>query len=336
MAAPTDYYVDPSIAGNSGTGTIGDPFGDLQYALDSVTQDTTDGDRFNIKAGTDEVLTASLNLTTYGTPNNSYPLIFQGYTSAQGDGGIGGIDGNGDSIFSSSATDALHFIDLHMHNFGSNPCIQADNNCSVINCEINNGSGTVAAIDIDNGCIVLSNYIHDVEEAIIALNGSLIAFNRVDAKSTGSNIMINGGTYAAILFNVVVCNAVGQEGIRVGNTGHCLFNSVYNSAAGTERGIGASTSSDITSIMNNLIEGWSGAGGFAIEFLGGGTKAVVMGNAEYDCTTGYEDPDTNLYSKDNETLTATPFTNAASDDFTPVDTGNVKEGSQPREIGQVT
>jgi len=31
--ALTEIYVDPAIAANSGTGTSGDPYGDLQYAL---------------------------------------------------------------------------------------------------------------------------------------------------------------------------------------------------------------------------------------------------------------------------------------------------------------
>lgn len=87
--AITEYYIDPAIDANSGTGTIGDPFGDLQYALDTVTRDGTNGDRFNVKAGTAEVLTAALSLATYGTPTEAAPLVIQGYTSAAG-GDAGG------------------------------------------------------------------------------------------------------------------------------------------------------------------------------------------------------------------------------------------------------
>ena len=54
--AITEVYVDPAINGNSGTGTLVDPYGDLQYALDTKARDSTNGDRFNIKAGTAEVL----------------------------------------------------------------------------------------------------------------------------------------------------------------------------------------------------------------------------------------------------------------------------------------
>ena len=78
----TDYFVDPSLDIDYGSGTIGDPFGDLQYALDTVTRNATDGDRFNIKSGTDEVITGgNLSLALYGAPNEQTVLIFRGYTA---------------------------------------------------------------------------------------------------------------------------------------------------------------------------------------------------------------------------------------------------------------
>ena len=89
---PTVYYVDPAIDADSGAGTVGDPYGDLQHCLDTITRDTGQGDRICVKAGTDEVLAASLTLATYGSPSPYVPLIIQGYTSAAQDGGIGVID----------------------------------------------------------------------------------------------------------------------------------------------------------------------------------------------------------------------------------------------------
>lgn len=75
--ALTEVYVDPSIAGDSGAGTVGDPYGDLEYALEQVTRDATNGDRFNIKAGTDEILEFALDvIVDYGTPTRIAPLFF--------------------------------------------------------------------------------------------------------------------------------------------------------------------------------------------------------------------------------------------------------------------
>ena len=59
--ALTEIYVDPSIAADSGTGTIGDPFGDLEYAIEQTTFDTTNGTRLNVKAGTDDFLSKPVN-----------------------------------------------------------------------------------------------------------------------------------------------------------------------------------------------------------------------------------------------------------------------------------
>ncbi len=53
--ALTEIYVDPAIAADSGAGTEGSPYGDLEYAIEQETFDLTNGTRVNIKAGTDEL-----------------------------------------------------------------------------------------------------------------------------------------------------------------------------------------------------------------------------------------------------------------------------------------
>lgn len=132
MGTPTDYYVDPSIAGNSGSGTIGDPYGDLQHALDSVTRDSTNGDQFNIKAGTDEILSAALDLSTYGTPSKSARVFFRGYTTSKGDGGIGGISGGGSVAILAATVQYITWRDMHLHNCGSADIVQASDGLSLI------------------------------------------------------------------------------------------------------------------------------------------------------------------------------------------------------------
>ena len=47
MTTPTELYVDPSIAADSGAGTIGDPYGDLEYCIEQETFDLTNGTRIN-------------------------------------------------------------------------------------------------------------------------------------------------------------------------------------------------------------------------------------------------------------------------------------------------
>ena len=124
--ALTELYVDPSIAADSGAGTIGDPYGDLEYCLEQEDYDLTNGIRVNIKAGTDEVVAAELSVAMASTaapgksvawvPTQAAPCVFQGYTTAAGDGGKGGISGGGSvSIYSDTALDFVHFVDLQQH-----------------------------------------------------------------------------------------------------------------------------------------------------------------------------------------------------------------------------
>ena len=100
----TEVYVDPSINFDSGTGTLVDPYGDLEYAIREETFDLVNGTRLNIKAGAVETLVAPLNTSfadtsvsiawpigATGTPS----VTLQGYTATAGDGGQGDISGGG-------------------------------------------------------------------------------------------------------------------------------------------------------------------------------------------------------------------------------------------------
>lgn len=148
------YYVDPSINANSGSGTIGDPYGDLQYALDNITGSTA-GNVINIKAGTAEVLTGTLDFTTYGTPSyNNNPVTFAGYTAAEGDGGIGEIDGDGlYAIINESTAEGVWFRDLIMGNCGSNVVLTLDRFGGMYNCKIHGTTGNGLAGWSDGGFV---------------------------------------------------------------------------------------------------------------------------------------------------------------------------------------
>ena len=140
---PTHCYVDPSIAGNSGTGTIGDPYGDLQYALDTESIDSTHGNQINIKAGTDEVLSSTLSLATFGSPNQNAPLTFRGYTSTADDGGVGGIDCGGNALITVAGS-SISWVDLEIHNgpqSGTGDFISMSYYGKLINCYVHDSDG---------------------------------------------------------------------------------------------------------------------------------------------------------------------------------------------------
>jgi hypothetical protein len=313
--AITEVYVDPSIAASSGTGTIGDPYGDLQYGLDTQVRDAVNGDRFNIKAGTDEILTATLSLATYGTPTGDAPLILQGYSAAQGDGGIGGIDGNGSfSVFDNSALDYILLVDLHCHNVGLlNPVIRLDNGIHIINCEIDNGD---TGIFIDRGSVI-NCHIHNCDNIGVRGRGATITNCTLE---NGVNDFIEA--IVAELNSHVNGNVVSIDGSSngisvIGEDAIITNNSIYSSS-GTGSGITLSSLAEGIIILSNICEGFSGVGGIGIEIASGATVPLYGFNAFFNNTTNLSNSGVIFVdnSADDQSLGSSPFTDAASGDFT--------------------
>ena len=311
--AITQYYVDPSINANSGTGTIGDPFGDLQYALDTVTRDSTNGDQFNIKSGTAEVLTAELDFTTYGTADIGGRLVFAGYSSTANDGGIGVIDGNAGNFRIAYNVYAV-WKDLELRNSGTADLIGGSSRYSIaINCTFHN-CGNVAAwrmrlygcnfydcvygsSESDSyGCGYFDGSIRNFTRAIGPYNGNVVKGNVVYTAGLG----INGhnSNHNNIVGNSVI--STGSYGIRY---------------TGSQAGL---------QITDNLVEGQYG-----IQAL----SKDVYNNSVYASNTAYILTNDAIFDS-NETLSASPFekTGAATwanakAYFAPADVGNVRTGA---------
>jgi len=345
-----EIYVDPSIAANSGAGTVGDPYGDLDYAIVQETQGTT-GTRLNIKRGTDEILTRELGQSFADTSVSaawSYalnnPIIFQGYDTAAGDlagtGNRAGISGGGsESILDGASALAVSFIDLHLHNTGtrSNGIVRGNSGCHLIRCEIDNNNGQGAQIGT-NG-LIIGCYFHDLQSNGVLLGNGSIAFANIFT-NTGSRTMDRCISMQAA--TIARNNIISIDGATDGITSTDRFaeingNSIF-SAGGTGHGLRFTYSNGIIrSVTNNLIEGFSGTSGAGILFEGTKPHLMLGGrNLIYNCETSVVEPgdfigphDTYALASYYEVLTASPFTNAAALDFSPVDTGNVKEGAVP-------
>jgi hypothetical protein len=336
----SEIYVDPSIAADSGTGTIGDPFGDLEYAIEQTTFDTTNGTRVNIKAGVDEVLAAELGTamadavtTPAWVPDADAPAVFRGYTAVAGDGGIGGISGGGSvSIFNASTLDYVVLQDLHLHNTGANPVVRLDDYIQIIHCDIENS--TAEGVSAGNYSQLMHSYIHNVDGTHMASMGTIAfiyanIFDDEGATPSNAAISMSGGEARD---NIVIVSGA-TNGIRILNSSKVANNSVYSSG-GTGKGIHSSTATGVVTAMNNTVEGFSGVGGTGIDINQSDVWWYMTGNAVYDCTTAYDSGlENDLGLGDNETLTASPFTDAANGDFSLVDIGNVREGALPQVIG---
>lgn len=345
MGAPTNHYVDPSIAADSGTGTSGDPYGDLQYALNQISRDATNGDQINIKSGTDEILASALSLTTYGTPGEFTPLIFRGYTSAANDGGVGGIDGNAGNFSILASGSYVSFIDLHLHNTGSATIVNVAANSAVIGCEIDGstGSGIVATSGVTGHPFIYGNNIHNCGGSGISAGGANILGNYLanGTNSFGSAISL-GNDFAIVEGNIISVGG-STNGIYTNRRGHVIRGNSILSAGGTGRGIWFDSAfAEYCACENNLIEGFSGTGGYGIYIDAVPWMLSISGNAIYNCTTAYNpsnltsagNSDVGIVLQANESLSASPFAKSGSDTFAnrftyfaPADTGNVHGGA---------
>ena len=341
MAAPSETYVDPSIAANSGTGTIGDPYGDLQYALDTMTRDSTNGDRINIKSGTAEILTASIDFASYGTPSTTAPLLFEGYDSTAGDGGIGAIDGNAGNfpIINFSHPSYIHARKLKMFNTGTASILYLNRYFRIEECEITDGASGVLCLNGHRSHVVRC-YFHDISgygtydvEVVSHCyfeNGTTNNFTHAvyQDSSTPHQKVLN------CFFNLSGSSNAITNLIDALNTNNSIL-----SNSGT--GYGINSTNLYNHILNNLIEGFSGVGGVGIKVTSADTFA--HDNAIYDCATDISlaaNCDV-LPGQTNESLSASPFAKTGSlpTDFTsatfwsdvykyfePVDIGNVYSG----------
>ncbi len=321
-----ERYVDPVSGTDSfGKGSVGDPYLTVQYALNGLpSRDATDGDRVNIKdSGDDTMPVAGLSLASYGTPTQTAPLIFQGYTTAAGDGGIGGMAGNPGPIFNSTTLDYIMFIDLHLHTGGGSALITLDNNIQFDNCEIDNTSGH--GIDIDANGIVENCYIHNcggIGVNVFAGAARVVGCYFENGANKFDAAVVGGGT---VMFNVINLSSAanGSDGIRYADTALVAFNSIWSDAGVNAIGLmPLGTTMHDTIIINNIIEGFSGSGGIGLQVTSDDELFRVGYNAFYNNATAKSISGT---MKDDQTandtaLGSSVFADPSSGDFSIDDT----------------
>jgi len=327
--ALTEIYVDPSIAGNSGTGTIGDPFGDLQYALDQSSHDATNGTRFNVKSGTAEVLTGLIDLTLYGTGTFlvGAPLVFQGYTVAANDGGVFTLDcSTSNEIFRSSTTDYVSWIDMRVENASTTVAIiQGDTgfmffNVTFVSPTITATNGSILDLDgqeIINNCR-FEDIICNATSNVLELRSDarlFYSFIEISASSSnsGSRFIDSGGTAIFVKGNVFV-NRISAPTANVVNSNDSLnnfFDNIFYFKNGTT-GIGLDLLNRVQA-FNNIFYGL--ATGIVIS-SGTNAGAVYGGNLFYNCTTNIQENGVAWDLGQNRTAASDPFVDADNNDFT--------------------
>jgi hypothetical protein len=339
---PSQYYVDFS-GGNdtTGDGTVGTPWKTIEKALDTITRDATNGDQINVKDDADETITTTFSLATYGTPTGSAPLIFRGYTTAANDGGIGGVDmqGNNNTMITAAVL-GVSWIDMHLHNTGSATVLDTGELGAVINCEINNSTGSGLVLGNEGGAY--NNYIHNIGANGISVARTGIVYCNYLANGTNdfTDAITTANTGCTIERNIISIDG-STNGITTGSFDDPvrIINNSILCASGTGKGIAPSANGlQGAMIVNNLVEGFSGAGGVGYDMSSTTENMdLYQNNGARNNTTNYSgDGDVFPGITDNEALGATPFDKSGSDTFAnrftyfaPADTGNVRGGAYP-------
>lgn len=332
LAAPDEIYVDPAIAANSGTGTIGDPYGDVQYALDQCNHGG-DGARFNVKAGTAEVLAAGgLSLDTHfatnGAPLVTEPLIIEGYTSAAGDGGIAEFTGTAnsaafwvDTTTGGADADYVTFKNLKITTAqASGYAINFDNFNTVINVELISNHG---GIDIDTGIINGCKISYVDSAGILGLDRVTVTNNLLTQTSGAFVKAISDSNYA--VGNIINVRS-GTDAVQTiintaSNNIHAVVanNTILaNISSGASQTVGIRVNNPCMLVANNYIEGLNSASDEAINVASSSVGSILANNAFYNNTANVTNNGLATSSiGSTSSLGSSGVTSASGADYTP-------------------
>ncbi len=324
MGAPTAYFVDPAAGTDDTVGdrgsVIGNPWKSTQFALNNTTRDATDGDLVHLKAGTADTLSAALDFTSYGSPAAAAPFGIRGYTSVTGDGGIGELNGGGSVGIITVAKNGIHFTDMRLHNCGSVRILNLGVEAQIVNCELDNTTGAV--LTASSSLRILNSYIHNCGGGLTLAAAKIFnTYFKNDGQAPTSWFLNGAGsTIRNCIFD---CDGatVGVQAINSVDIDECAF----FGGGGTGSGVAYAGSRSGVFILNNIFEGYSGAGGHGIKNTVTTNIDVYSHNSFFDNETDTLNMFNDFFGSDNEVLSSSPFTDAAGGDFsTPDSTGSVR------------
>ena len=180
--SPTEYFVDPLSGSDSNGGSSdADAWLTVQHALDTITRNSTNGDRINIKSSATITATSSLSFSSYGSTGTGNMLYFEGYDSSQGDGGMFSVDLNNTSTV----------------------WINNRSYTSVKNGEFSNGNSSTGMVRLSNGGILSGCYFHNGGSCgALVSSSSMAAGNRFEdlanygLRLAGDNCYVEGNYFA--------------------------------------------------------------------------------------------------------------------------------------------
>lgn len=165
----------------------------------------------------------------------------------------------------------------------------------------------------DNHMQIIGNYANQCTALINAGNSSVTILGNTAYKCTGTTAIGNSST-GIMSWNLVVASSGNTgAGISIGPDSLCAYNTVTGFSGGSGKAYTYASGAMNVLMWNNLAANC--VTGFA---LSSNTSPDVRlyGCAAYNCTTDYDAAFTGETNRGFVHLTADPFTNAASDDYT--------------------
>ncbi len=335
MGAPSEYFCDivggtDDTVGDRGS-VIGNPWKTVQFALDNITQDTTNGDLINIKTGGLNTLAAALDLSTYGTPTLLAPLIFRGYTSVAKDGGRGDLNGDDSFAVMDGSPTGVSFIDMACWKSGSTTVLTLGVSCSLVNCRVYDATATLVVMS-SNGYInhCLFNEC-DGTQAIVITSGIITGCTFEDTASQQPREWISGGSGIIYIINNLFQLRDNTRGIVLTSEMFIVNNSFFG-AAGTGTAVKTLTDRDRIVLLNNIVAGFSGSGGVGIDLRSGDTILAYGNNTFFDNETDTANVAGAWFGSANAVAGGSPYVDAAGDDFTSTAVGSIRGGSFPTDF----
>lgn len=321
MGIPSQYFVDPGWGGPVFNGTAANPWASVQAAVTGIIaagRDAINGDAIALLDEAPDVTVAALNLAGY-VPAADAPLIIRGCGRNPTIGlpdenypGIGDMDGNngGWSIYdgNAGATDYVHFIDMHLHNTAGATIASLRNWSTLIKCELD--TATVRAVFNGIYALVANCYVHDVGGNAIEIAQDGRALGNYIESAAASCIFMQG-PHCTVERNILVISGLGTAGVIASEAEPVIRgNSILSTVASADAGIRFDNVAHHSAIVaDNLIEGFSGAGGAPIDWFNLTQHVNLYANNSFFGNTNplpINAGDIN-YEADNEALDASLF-----------------------------
>lgn len=317
-----EYYVRPTNGTDvAGGGTShATAYQTMTFAISDIT--ATHG--LNLGSKPDR-----LNLSTEAThfPGSNMAVnpgtqgfTYGGYTSVAGDGGMPLIDlGTGGSARQFSARNYVNFVGLRITG-GLNPIgLQEGVFCD---CELfNTSSGGILA---NANAAIIGSEIHGISNfAISGTSTNTIIANNHFYQSNGKVFSTNAaktGGGATFVNNIVDMGTSTANAFESTSTNSVVSN---NSFYGTGASGNFIRTGSYSRIFNNIFSG--GSGQTAISTSSGQPTAITY--CTFHGVGTDSDVDAVVYHQ-NETLTFSPYIDAANGDFTPVSGGSMRTGGR--------